>query len=765
MISSSNKDIIPEQETMSVTGHADINSTIPFSFTSLMADKVSQRVIAPYVKVLRQIELEAPPKKEEFGYYLHKKPIALLQKLSVYISDMIDLISILHETANVLKVVTHSSGVTLYMIDSESEEIILHSRNAEHPHHGSRWKIETGRTLAAHVAFKKENVMVDDIIGDQRFPEGIGWRRTNVKAIMCVPVVTPEEECIAVIELFKEMEEEPYKKTDLQIVAATTGWMGAAIHQNHQRVALQKQQELNDYLLGLSKHYLADHLVVDKIISEIMTFAKETIGAERGSFFIIDQESDELVADLFDDDDENMNELEHHRKKIKIRFSKERGIAGLVARTGQTVNIKDAYKDERFNKEVDIQTGFITRSILCMPIIGRDGILGVVQLVNKKNAAFFTDLDENMFKTFCVYCALAVHYSNLQGKMKKISLQNEIQSDMLKVNIFPCSHDMTRLLNSPFPEEIPPDFETFHWYPLGYEDQMCSLSMYMLVDICGDWLPDVKQTCEFVLKMKKCYRSISYHNFAHAFCVTHCMYNILKRNMEVFTPLERKALIIACFGHDVDHGGFTNNFLRLTNHCLYQLYPESSLENHHFRTTMFILSSCNLFISLPKKEFNELQQEIHDAIIATDLVFYFQTRGKFSKILDSKEFDWTSASHRLLLKSIMMTTSDMSGQAKPFPVAKKICDGLYKEFYHQGDIEKNMGLCPLAMMDRDKQESIPDDQVQFLSVVCLPCFEILHSLLPNTEDILSLCLELKEAWKEIIMLREKKICKPDESSI
>lgn len=111
------------------------------------------------------------------------------------------------------------------------------------------------------------------------------------------------------------------------------------------------------------------------INAPFQSFAKVTLGAERGSFFIIDQESDELVADLFDEGiDKNSTDL--HKKNAKIRFGKERGIAGLVARTGQMVNIKDAYNDPRFNKEVDQKTGFITRSILCMPIMGFEGVLG-----------------------------------------------------------------------------------------------------------------------------------------------------------------------------------------------------------------------------------------------------------------------------------------------------------------------------------------------------------------------------------------------------
>lgn len=109
-------------------------------------------------------------------------------------------------------------------------------------------------------------------------------------------------------------------------------------------------------------------------------FAKVTLNAERGTIFIIDRESGEdLVADLFDDTEDSSSP---YRKPQKVRFAKERGIAGLVARTGVTVNVKDAYKDTRFNKEIDQKTGFITRSILCMPIMGVEGILGLFLIKN-----------------------------------------------------------------------------------------------------------------------------------------------------------------------------------------------------------------------------------------------------------------------------------------------------------------------------------------------------------------------------------------------
>lgn len=102
------------------------------------------------------------------------------------------------------------------------------------------------------------------------------------------------------------------------------------------------------------------------------------MGAERGSFFIIEEESEEMVAQVFDEGIDG-DDITMHKKNVKVRLAKDRSIAGLVARTGVTVNIRDAYNDPRFFTEVDPITGFITRSILCMPIVGVDNILGIIK--------------------------------------------------------------------------------------------------------------------------------------------------------------------------------------------------------------------------------------------------------------------------------------------------------------------------------------------------------------------------------------------------
>lgn len=103
------------------------------------------------------------------------------------------------------------------------------------------------------------------------------------------------------------------------------------------------------------------------------SFAKTTLGAERGAFFIVDKEKDELMADFFDESLEGEDLL---KKNVKIKLGKDKGIPSIVAKTAVPVNIKDANTDPRFNKEADSKMGVITRTVLCFPIMGLEGVLG-----------------------------------------------------------------------------------------------------------------------------------------------------------------------------------------------------------------------------------------------------------------------------------------------------------------------------------------------------------------------------------------------------
>ena len=89
----------------------------------------------------------------------------------------------------------------------------------------------------------------------------------------------------------------------------------------------------------------------------------------------------------------------------------------MIGSVIQALNIPDAYSDPRFNRAVDLRTGYHTHSILCMPIFIEGRVFSVVQMVNKRHGSF-TKEDEESFESFANYCGLAIHHAKLYDRIR-----------------------------------------------------------------------------------------------------------------------------------------------------------------------------------------------------------------------------------------------------------------------------------------------------------------------------------------------------------
>jgi adenylate cyclase len=134
---------------------------------------------------------------------------------------------------------------------------------------------------------------------------------------------------------------------------------------------------------------LASILDLSKLIKVIMDSAKELLSSDRCTLFLHDPERKQLRAIIQGRD--NVQE---------IRIPQNAGIAGAVFISGDPINIHDAYRDSRFNPEVDKQTGYVTRTILCMPIKNIQGeCIGVTQMINKRSGVYSLE-DEMILSSF-----------------------------------------------------------------------------------------------------------------------------------------------------------------------------------------------------------------------------------------------------------------------------------------------------------------------------------------------------------------------------
>jgi HD-GYP domain-containing protein (c-di-GMP phosphodiesterase class II) len=152
---------------------------------------------------------------------------------------------------------------------------------------------------------------------------------------------------------------------------------------------------------------LAGMLDLDSLLIRIMEVVKNTLNADRCTVFLLDLDSNELWSKVA------------LGIKKEIRFPADKGIAGYVASTGKILNIPDAYKDKRFNPEIDKKTGYTTKNMLTMPMRNnRNEIMGVFQVLNKFEGVFEKD-DEELLAAISSIAAASIENAQLYNELRK----------------------------------------------------------------------------------------------------------------------------------------------------------------------------------------------------------------------------------------------------------------------------------------------------------------------------------------------------------
>jgi K+-sensing histidine kinase KdpD len=147
-------------------------------------------------------------------------------------------------------------------------------------------------------------------------------------------------------------------------------------------------------------------LDLDKLLDVILETAIKSINADRGTLYLLDEAKSEIWSKAL-----------RGTEIIEIRLPVGKGLAGYVAKTGETINIPDAYNDARFNPEVDKKSGYHTNNMLCMPMRNRDKkIIGVFQMLNKKGGAFTSD-DEEFINALSIHASIAIENARLAQEM------------------------------------------------------------------------------------------------------------------------------------------------------------------------------------------------------------------------------------------------------------------------------------------------------------------------------------------------------------
>ena len=315
----------------------------------------------------------------------------LLPKMVSLISDFLD-----------------AERTTIFLHDPHTKELFSWVAEGDL---ASEIRIPNNVGIAGHVFTSGEALLVEDAYADDRFNPDVDKKTGfRTRSIICVPIQHRASGTIGVIQVLNHRLG-PFATVDLRLLESissqvATGFENARLHDQIVR-ARNYEQKFIDVTTAISRE-----LQLKPLLQKVMETVTVFLDADRSTLFLHDETTNELWSQV--------------AQGVKeIRFPSHLGIAGNAFSSRQTINIPDAYADDRFNPEFDKKTGYQTRTILCMPVIAKSGdALGVIQVLNK-NHGIFTPQDVLRLEAFCAQAAIAIENAKLFEEVVSIKNYNE----------------------------------------------------------------------------------------------------------------------------------------------------------------------------------------------------------------------------------------------------------------------------------------------------------------------------------------------------
>jgi diguanylate cyclase (GGDEF)-like protein len=189
---------------------------------------------------------------------------------------------------------------------------------------------------------------------------------------------------------------------------------------------IQLKERLNglsheiEFFEGVNKALTAT-LELSDVLAAMMGKAKELIRAETWSVFLVDKETGDLVSEKI-----ASGKGEKKRRAKKDRLKMGQGIAGWVAQEGIPVVIPDVSLDARFHNKIGKETDQKTKSLICVPIRSKGGIIGVLEVINKTRKEHFSKEHLNLLMRLVDHAALAIERASLYQKMAELSVTDDL---------------------------------------------------------------------------------------------------------------------------------------------------------------------------------------------------------------------------------------------------------------------------------------------------------------------------------------------------
>lgn len=321
------------------------------------------------------------------------RELTIVSELVRTLTSTLDLSDILRIVLDRIKTLTYAEALSLLLYDAERDELVFAATETLRENALVGIEVPVGQSIAGWVATTGQSEIVNDVASDPRFCAAIDIATGfTTRSLLAVPLARGDR-VIGVIEVANRYGGSEFCEEDrvaLETVAA----------------ALRDQIDPDT----ISHH--------PDTMQKILATAAVTVQSEAASLLLWDASGRALVF--------KASRTLEAGTIDGMRLPCDHGIAGWVARHRQSLRLDDAASDPRYYAGFEKRTGFTPRSMLCVPILSKDTLLGVIQVMNKLGGGNFDENELNLARTLADHAAIAIANATLYRKVYVASITDDL---------------------------------------------------------------------------------------------------------------------------------------------------------------------------------------------------------------------------------------------------------------------------------------------------------------------------------------------------
>lgn len=361
---------------------------------------------------------ERYPLEEKKSASLEQKFLAV-QEIARSVGSTLDIDDLLKQIVGSITRLMNAERSSLFMLSDDKEELWTRVLQADEV---KEIRLPIGEGIAGWVAEHKEALNIEDAYQDPRFsPEVDSKTGYRTRSVLCVPMSDAHKEITGVVQVLNKRQG-TFSDEDCALLISIASQAAIAIEnsklyqsvvkKNEELVrtknALERRMRERDLLLEMQKQ-INEATFVDELLERMLKRTSELVGVSAAAILLKEEESERLFFRSASGGKE--------AELLKLSLSEGQGIAGWVTKHGKSAIVNEPKNDSRHCMQLAYDLNYHPENILCVPLLGKDAVLGAVELLDKNGKVGFEQDDERLLSLIAGSISQALELARYREQM------------------------------------------------------------------------------------------------------------------------------------------------------------------------------------------------------------------------------------------------------------------------------------------------------------------------------------------------------------